>query len=52
MRPMNQESKDLIEKVQKYGAHNYHPLSVVLREGHGASVKDVEGKEYIDFLSC
>jgi len=36
----------------KYGAHNYHPLPVVLAKGQGAKVWDVEGKEYFDFLSA
>ncbi len=36
----------------KYGAHNYHPLPVVLAEGKGCRVWDVEGKEYFDFLSA
>ena len=36
----------------KYGAHNYHPLPVVLAKGKGAKVWDVEGKEYFDFLSA
>eukprot|EP00934_Nitzschia_sp_Nitz4_P001949 Nitzschia sp. Nitz4//scaffold75_size92586//71270//72674//NITZ4_004866-RA/size92586-snap-gene-0.52-mRNA-1//1//CDS//3329557738//1949//frame0 len=36
----------------KYGAHNYHPLPVVLTKGRGTKVWDVEGKEYYDFLSA
>lgn len=36
----------------KYGAHNYHPLPVVLCEGKGVHVWDVEGKKYLDFLSA
>mgnify|MGYP000848849231 CR=1 FL=1 len=36
----------------KHGAHNYHPLPVVLSKGKGAKVWDVEGKEYYDFLSA
>ena len=36
----------------KYGAHNYHPLPVVLAKGKGAKVWDVEGKEYYVFLSA
>lgn len=35
-----------------YGAHNYHPLPVVLKEGKGVYVWDVEGKQYFDFLSA
>mmetsp|Transcript_6591 Transcript_6591/g.19340 ORF Transcript_6591/g.19340 Transcript_6591/m.19340 type:complete len:438 (-) Transcript_6591:237-1550(-) len=36
----------------KYGAHNYHPLPVVLAKGEGIKVWDVDGKEYFDFLSA
>lgn len=36
----------------QYGAHNYHPLPVVLTRGHGTLVWDVDGKEYFDFLSA
>ena len=36
----------------RYGAHNYHPLPVVLNKGNGIYVWDVEGKKYIDFLSA
>lgn len=42
----------LIEKVETFGAHNYHPLPLVLNRGNGAKVVDVDGKEYLDFLSC
>lgn len=45
-------SKLAIELEDKYGAHNYHPLEVVLSKGEGALVWDVEGKEYFDFLSA
>ncbi|HPS13765.1 MAG TPA: ornithine--oxo-acid transaminase [Prolixibacteraceae bacterium] len=44
-------SKDYIEKEDRYGAHNYHPLPVVLERGEGVFVWDVEGKRYFDFLS-
>lgn len=37
---------------EKYGAHNYHPLPVVLKKGKGVHVWDVEGKQYYDFLSA
>lgn len=46
------QSKELISKVNHYGAHNYHPLPVVLSKGQGAKVWDTEGKEYLDFLAC
>lgn len=47
-----QSSKDAIELEDKYGAHNYHPLPVVLSKGDGVFVWDVEGKKYYDFLSA
>ncbi len=45
-------SQAAIELEDKYGAHNYHPLAVVLSKGDGAKVWDVEGNEYFDFLSA
>ena len=44
-------SEEYIELEDKYGAHNYHPLPVVLSKGEGILVWDVEGKRYYDFLS-
>ncbi|RLN15349.1 hypothetical protein BBJ28_00026617, partial [Nothophytophthora sp. Chile5] len=41
-----------IDREEKHGAHNYHPLPVVLTKGQGCKVWDVEGKEYYDFLSA
>jgi ornithine--oxo-acid transaminase len=46
------KSKELMDLEDKYGAHNYHPLPVVLSKGEGALVWDVEGKKYYDFLSA
>lgn len=43
---------EFIALEQRYGAHNYHPLPVVLSRGRGARVWDVEGREYFDFLSA
>lgn len=43
--------EDYITREGKYGAHNYHPLPVVLERGEGVFVWDVEGKRYFDFLS-
>jgi ornithine--oxo-acid transaminase len=40
-----------LELEEKYGAHNYHPLPVVLKKGHGVYVWDIEEKKYFDFLS-
>jgi ornithine--oxo-acid transaminase len=45
-------SQQAIELENRYGAHNYHPLPVVLSKGKGARVWDAEGKEYYDFLSA
>lgn len=45
-------SKDLMEMEDQFGAHNYHPLGVVLTKGEGVYVWDVEGKKYYDFLSA
>ena len=45
-------SEKLMQLEDKYGAHNYHPLPVVLAKGEGAQVWDVEGKQYYDFLSA
>ncbi len=45
-------SKDYIAKEDKFGAHNYHPLPVVLAKGEGVFVWDVEGKKYYDFLAA
>ncbi|MBI5218731.1 MAG: ornithine--oxo-acid transaminase [Bacteroidia bacterium] len=43
---------DYIAREDKYGAHNYHPLPVVLEKGEGVFLWDVEGKKYYDFLSA
>ncbi|WP_438946837.1 ornithine--oxo-acid transaminase [Sediminibacterium sp.] len=40
-----------LELEEKFGAHNYHPLPVVLEKGEGIYLWDVEGKQYVDFLS-
>ncbi len=45
-------SQQAIELENKYGAHNYHPLPVVLSKGEGVYVWDAEGKKYYDFLSA
>ncbi|MEW7399775.1 ornithine--oxo-acid transaminase [Elizabethkingia anophelis] len=45
-------SEYFIELEEKHGAHNYHPLPVVLDKGEGVFVWDVEGKKYYDFLSA
>ncbi len=45
-------ASDLMELENKYGAHNYHPLPVVLDKGEGVYVWDMDGKKYFDFLSA
>jgi len=45
-------SNYFVEKEEHYGAHNYHPLPVVLSKGEGVFVWDVDGKRYYDFLSA
>lgn len=45
-------SQDLMALEDRYGAHNYHPLPVVLSRGQGVHVWDTEGKQYYDFLSA
>ena len=45
-------ASEYIKLEEKYGAHNYHPLPVVLKKGQGIFVWDVEGKKYYDFLSA
>lgn len=50
--PKITSSKEAIELEDQYGAHNYHPLPVVLSRGEGVHVWDVEGNKYYDFLSA
>ncbi|MFL9829355.1 ornithine--oxo-acid transaminase [Flavobacterium sp. ST-87] len=49
---LSSKSEALIKKENNYGAHNYHPLPVVLEKGEGVFVWDVDGKKYYDFLSA
>ncbi len=46
------QARQYIDLEEKYGAHNYHPLPVVLSKGKGCYVWDVDGKKYFDFLSA
>jgi ornithine--oxo-acid transaminase len=48
---ISQAFSSYIEREETFGAHNYHPLPVVLERGQGVFLWDVEGKEYLDFLS-
>mgnify|MGYP001264967855 FL=1 len=48
----NISSREAIELEEKYGAHNYHPLPVVIAKGEGVFVWDPEGNRYYDFLSA
>ncbi len=45
-------ANDYMQREDRYGAHNYHPLPVVLEKGEGVFVWDVDGKKYFDFLSA
>ena len=45
-------AKQLMDLEEKYGAHNYHPIPVVLNRGEGVYVWDVDGNRYYDFLSA
>ncbi len=45
-------SQELIQLEDQYGAHNYHPLNVILTKGEGIWVWDIEGQKYLDFLSA
>ena len=49
---LHTRSQQAIALEDKYGAHNYHPLPVVLDRGKGVFVWDVDGKRYYDFLSA
>lgn len=46
------KTREFIEQAERFGAHNYHPLEVVLTRGEGAFVWDVEGRRYFDMLSA
>lgn len=52
MESTTMNSQELMQLEEKYGAHNYHPLPVVLAKGEGVFMWDVEGKKYYDFLSA
>lgn len=52
MMKISNKSKSFIEIEHRFGAHNYHPLDVVISKGEGIYVWDVEGKRYFDFLSA
>ena len=46
------KAQELINLEERYGAHNYHPLDVVISRAEGAWVWDTEGKKYMDFLAA
>lgn len=52
LRATSSAQQALMAQEDKYGAHNYHPLPVVLNKGKGINLYDVDGKEYLDFLSA
>src|SRR5438128_11122838 len=45
-------AEELLELAQRHAAHNYHPLPVVIAQGEGAWVTDVEGRRYLDMLAA
>ncbi|WP_249316771.1 ornithine--oxo-acid transaminase [Bacillus sp. FJAT-50079] len=49
---MVRETKEIIKQTETFGAHNYHPLPVVVSEAEGVWVKDPEGNRYLDMLSA
>lgn len=49
---MTKRTKDYIDEVERYSAHNYHPIPVVISKAEGPWVTDVEGKRYLDMLSA
>jgi ornithine--oxo-acid transaminase len=49
---MKMKMNDYIDRESKHGAHNYHPLPVVLEKGQGIFMWDIDGKRYFDFLSA
>ncbi len=49
---MEQSSKQVIKQTEKYGAHNYSPLPIVVEKAEGAWVTDPEGNQYLDLLSA
>jgi len=46
------KTEKFIELEERYGAHNYHPLDIVIRNAEGVWVEDVEGQRYVDFLAA
>ncbi len=52
MHPTVTQSQTLIEMEEQYGAHNYHPLDVVIERGDGVWVYDVDGRKYLDCLAA
>src|ERR1700745_2954943 len=49
---ISEKAASFLSLEEKYGAHNYHPLPVVLEKGEGLFLWDVDGKRYYDFLSA
>jgi hypothetical protein len=50
--PPHNQPQQIIEREERFGAHNYAPIPVVLERGEGAFVWDTDGKRYFDFLSA
>jgi ornithine--oxo-acid transaminase len=50
--PSLSRTQSFIDQEGRFGAHNYHPLDVVVTKGEGIWLEDVEGKRYMDFLAA
>ena len=48
---ISEKSQQYLQREEEHGAHNYHPLPVVIEKGKGVHMWDVDGKQYFDFLS-
>ncbi|MGH7453746.1 MAG: aminotransferase class III-fold pyridoxal phosphate-dependent enzyme, partial [bacterium] len=46
------KTQEYIQLEERHGAHNYHPLDIVIQRAEGVWVHDVEGNKYLDFLSA
>ena len=51
-KPLSAKAQEFVDLDHKYGAQNYEPIEVVLSKGRGANVWDIDGNEYLDFISC
>jgi ornithine--oxo-acid transaminase len=52
VKEVHEKTQQYLEEAEKYSAHNYHPLPIVISHGKGVWVTDVEGKKYMDMLAA